>query len=209
MNRTRTVALVLAAAAAALAPALSGGAATAADGASYLQDPSGGEGKMKSLWTKDDMHKVEAQFRFHPGIQYKTITRPGPKGAEEYERKVGDPTTLAWEPGYEFAWSVSDSQGVKKLLTTKDGKQVFVLRAVLRDARRAEVAQVRQDLKDRPATGRTKIAGGKRITCDTGKYTVEWSVTRTGYGTLTGSLQWDSSCEQYRTAFTPKNQGAS
>ncbi|MFE4633989.1 hypothetical protein ACFRJ1_11495 [Streptomyces sp. NPDC056773] len=208
MNRTRTAALVLAAAAAALAPALSGAAATAAE-APYLQDPSGGDKTMKSMWTKDEMHKVEAQFRFFPGIQYKTITRPGPKGAEEYERQVGDPSTLAWEPAYEFAWSVADSQGVKKVLTTKDGKQALVLRAVLRDARRTEVAQVRQELKNRPATGRTKIPGGKRITCDTGIYTVEWSVTRTGYGTLTGSLPWDSSCEQYRTAFTPKNQGAS
>ncbi|WP_407837461.1 hypothetical protein ACE1OC_15115 [Streptomyces sp. DSM 116496] len=208
MNRTRTAVLVLAAAAAALAPALSG-AATAADGTAYLQDPSGGEKSMKSMWTKDDMHKVEAQFRFHPTIQYKTITRPGPKGAEEYERKVGDPKTLAWAPVYEFAWSVADSQGVKKVLTTKDGKQALVLHAVLRDARRAEVARVHQELQNRPATGRTKVPGGKRITCDTGVYTVEWSVTRTGYGTLTGSLPWDSSCEQYRTAFTPKNQGAS
>ncbi|MGW1774068.1 hypothetical protein [Streptomyces sp. NPDC002104] len=208
MNRTRTAALVLAAVAAALAPALSG-AATAADGTAYLQDPSGGEKAMKSMWTKDDMHKVEAQFRFHPSIQYKTVTRRGPKGAEEYERKVPDPTTLAWEPGYEFAWSVADSQGVKKILTTKDGKQVLVLHAVLRDARRAEVAQVHQELKNRPATGRTKVPGGKRIACDTGTYTVEWSVTRTGYGTLKGSLPWDSSCEQYRTAFTPRNQGAS
>ncbi|MFI5760124.1 hypothetical protein [Streptomyces sp. NPDC051563] len=208
MNRTRTAALVLAAAAAALAPALSG-PATAADGGAYLQDPSGGEKSMKSKWTKDDMHKVEAQFRFFPSIQYKTITRPGPKGAEEYERKIGDPTTLAWEPAYEFAWSVADSQGVKKVLTTKDGKQVLVLHAVLRDARRTEVAQVHQELKNRPATGRTKIPGGKRIACDTGTYTVQWSVTRTGYGTLTGSLPWDSSCEQWRTAFTPKNQGAS
>lgn len=209
MKRTRTAALLLAASVAALAPLLAQGAATAADGTAYLQDPSGGEKAMKSLWTKDDMHKVEAQFRFHPGIQYKTVMRPGPKGAEDYERKVADPKTLAWEPGYEFAWSVADSQGVKKVLTTKDGKQQIVVHAVLRDARRAEVAQVHQELKNRPATGRTKVPGGKRIACDTGKYTVEWSVTRTGYGTLTGSLPWDSDCERYRTAFTPQNQGAS
>lgn len=208
MKRTRTTALVLAAAAVALAPVLSG-AATAAEGTAYLQDPSGGEKAMKSMWTKDDMHKVEAQFRFHPGIQYKTITRPGPKGAESYERQIPDAKTLAWQPGYEFAWSVADSQGVKKVLTTKDGKQLIVVHAVLRDARRAEVAKVHQELKNQPATARAKVPGGKRIACDTGKYTVEWSVTRTGYGTLTGSLAWDSSCEQHRTAFTPENQGAS
>nr|WSX50030.1 hypothetical protein OG409_14420 [Streptomyces sp. NBC_00974] len=209
MKPTRIAALALATAAAALAPVLGQGAATAADGTSYLQDPSGGEKAMKSMWTKDDMHKLEAQFRFQPGIQYKTVTRPGPKGAESYERKVPDPKTLAWEPGYEFAWSVADSQGVKKVLTTKDGKHPIVVHAVLRDARRAKVAEVRQELTGRPATGRTKVPGGKRIACDTGKYTVEWSLTRTGYGTLTGSLPWDSSCEQYRTAFTPENQGAS
>ncbi|MBT2466906.1 hypothetical protein J7E97_03230 [Streptomyces sp. ISL-66] len=209
MKPTRIAALALATAAAALAPALGQGAATAADGTSYLQDPSGGEKAMKSMWTKDGMHKVEAQFRFRPGIQYETVTRPGPKGAESYERKVPDPKTLAWEPGYEFAWSVADSQGVKKVLTTKDGKQAIVVHAVLRDARRAKAAEVHQELTGRPATGRTKVPGGKRIACDTGKYTVEWSLTRTGYGTLTGSLPWDSSCEQYRTAFRPENQGAS
>lgn len=209
MKRTRTAALALATVAAALVPVLCQGAATAADGAAYLQDPSGGEKAMKSMWTKDDMHKVEAQFRFRPGIQYKTVTRRGPKGAEEYPRQVPDPTTLAWEPGYEFAWSVADSQGVKKVLTTKEDKHPIVLHAVLRDAKRAKAPEVDQELTNRPATGRTKIPGGKRIACDTGKYTVEWSLTRTGYGSLKGSLVWDSSCEQYRTAFTPQNQGAS
>ncbi|WP_330298323.1 hypothetical protein [Streptomyces sp. NBC_00503] len=211
MKRTRTAALALATVAAALAPVLGQGAATAAAGGTetYLQDPSGGEKAMKSMWTKDDMHKVEAQFRFRPGIQYETVTRRGPKGAEDYPRKVPDPKTLRWEPGYEFAWSVSDSQGVKKVLTTKDGKQSIVLHAVLRDAKRAKAAEMDQELTDRPATGRTKVPGGKRIACDTGKYTVEWSLTRTGYGTLKGSLAWDSSCEQYRTAFSPQNQGAS
>ncbi|MBT2450427.1 hypothetical protein J7F03_25790 [Streptomyces sp. ISL-43] len=208
MKRTRIAALALATAAAALAPALCQGSATAADGTAYLQDPSGGEKAMKSMWTKDDMHKVEAQFRFQPGIRYKTVTRPGPKGAEDFERKVPDPKTLAWEPGYEFAWSVADSQGVKKMLTTKDGKHPIVVHAVLRSANRAKAAEVHQELTNRPATGRAKVPGGKRIACDTGKYTVEWSVTRTGYGTLTGSLAWDSDCEQYRTAFTPHNQGA-
>lgn len=209
MKPTRIAALALATAVAALAPALSQGA-TAADGTAYLQDPSGGEKAMKSMWTKDDMHKVEAQFRFHPGIQYKTVTRPGPKGAEDYERQVPDPKTLAWEPGYEFAWSVADSQGVKKVLTTKDGKHPIVVRAVLRGGpRRAEAGGVRQELTNRPAVARTKVPGGKRVACDTGTYTVEWSVTRTGYGTLSGSLDWDSSCEKYRTAFTPQNQGAS
>lgn len=209
MKPTRIAALALATAAAALAPVLSQGAATAADGTSYLQDPSGGEKAMKSMWTKDDMHKMEAQFRFQPGIRYETVTRPGPKGAESYERKVPDPKTLAWEPGYEFAWSVADSQGVKKVLTTKDGKHPIVVHAVLRNEQRAKAAEVHQELVNRPATGRAKVPGGKRIACDTGKYTVEWSVTRTGYGTLTGSLPWDSSCEQYRTAFSAKNQGAS
>ncbi|MFB6615374.1 hypothetical protein ACIGFK_06005 [Streptomyces sp. NPDC085524] len=201
MKRTRIAALALATAAAALAPAL-GQAATAAEGTSFLQDPSDGEKAMKSMWTKDEMHKVEAQFRFHPGIQYKTVTRPGPAAAPDYERQVPDPKTLAWQPGYEFAWAVSDSTVVKKALTTKDGKHPIVVHAVLRrSGDRAKAGEVHQELTGKPATGRAKVAGGKRIACDTGEYTVEWSVTRSGYGTLTGTLRWDSSCEQYRTAF--------
>ncbi|MFC9811830.1 hypothetical protein ACFVJM_07170 [Streptomyces virginiae] len=200
MKRTRTAAVALATAAAALAPVLVQ-QATAAEG-TYLQDPAGGEKTMKSMWTKDEMHKVEGQFRFHPGVQYKTVSRPGHAAAPDYERKVGDPETLAWQPSYEFAWSVSDSAVVKKAVTVKEGEHPIVVHAVLRRADRSTVAEVRKELKGKPATGREKVAGGRRIACDTGEYTVEWSVTRSGYGTLTGSLRWDSSCEQYRTAFS-------
>lgn len=160
---------------------------------------------MKSMWTKDEMHKVEAQFRFHPGVQYRTVTRPGPSGAPDYERQVPDPATLAWQPSYEFAWSVADSTLVKKALTTKDGKHTIVVHAVLRSAKGAQVAVVDRELTGKPATGREKVAGGKRIACDTGEYTVEWSLTRSGYGTLSGKLPWNSSCEQYRTAFASDN----
>ncbi|UQX02757.1 hypothetical protein [Streptomyces sp. RerS4] len=204
MKRTRTAALALAATVAALAPALGQASAGAAEAAKYLQDPAG-DGKMKSMWTKDEMHKVEGQFRFYPGVQYKTVTRPGPDGAPEWERQVGDPKTLAWEPSYEFAWAVSDSTLVKKAVTTKEGKHPIVVHAVLRDAKRAKAGEITRELKDRPATGRQKVAGGRRIACDTGEYTVEWSVTRSGYGTLSGTLRWDSSCEQYRTAFSTQN----
>lgn len=157
---------------------------------------------MKSMWTKDDMHKVEAQFRFHPGIRYETVTRPGPPAAPEFEREAPDPNTLAWEPSYEFAWSVSDSTLVKKAITTKEGTHPIVVHAVLRTPKGAKAAEVHRELTGKPATGREKIAGGKRIACDTGEYTVEWSVTRTHYGTLKGSLRWNSSCEQHRTAFS-------
>ncbi|MFG2987263.1 hypothetical protein ACGFYQ_39515 [Streptomyces sp. NPDC048258] len=200
MKRTRIAALALVTTAAALAPAL-GQAATAAEGTAYLQDPAGGEKTMKSMWTDDKMHKVEGQFRFHPGIMYKTVTRPGPSGAPDYERQAPDPKTLAWQPSYEFAWSVSDSAGVKQVLTTKDGTHPIVVHAVLRTAKGSKAGEVRQKPAGKPATGREKVAGGKRIACDTGKYTVEWSVTREDYGTLTGTLPWDSSCEQHRTAF--------
>lgn len=200
MKRTRIAALALATAAAALAPVVVQ-PATAAEGTAYLQDPAGGEKTMKSMWTKDEMHKVEGQFRFHPGVQYKTVTRPGPSGAPDYERQVPDPQTLAWQPSYEFAWAVSDSTVVKKAVTVKEGEHPIVVHAVLRTPRGAKAAEVRKELTGKPATGREKVAGSKRIACDTGEYTVEWSVTRSGYGTLTGTLRWNSSCEQHRTAF--------
>lgn len=200
MKRTRMAALALATTAAALAPALVH-QATAAEGTAYLQDPAGGEKSMKSMWTKDEMHKVEAQFRFHSGVQYETVTRPGPPGAPDFERQVPDPKTLAWQPSYEFAWAVSDSTLVKKAVTTKDGRHPIEVHAVLRTAKGAKAGEVRRKLDGKPATGREKVAGGKRIACDTGEYTVEWSVTRSGYGTLTGTLRWNSSCEQHRMAF--------
>ncbi|MFE9636497.1 hypothetical protein [Streptomyces sp. NPDC006463] len=201
MKRTRIAALALVTTAAALAPAL-GRAATAAEGTAYLQDPAGGENTMKSMWTEDEMHKVEGQLRFHPGIMYRTVTRPGPAAAPGYERRVPDLKTLAWQPSYEFAWSVSDSTLVKKAMTTKEGTHPIVVHAVLRSAKGAKAGEVRKELAGKPATGRERIAGGERIACDTGEYTVEWSVTRSGYGTLTGTLHWDSSCEQHRTAFS-------
>ncbi|MFJ7202020.1 hypothetical protein ACIQWR_00580 [Streptomyces sp. NPDC098789] len=206
MKRTRIAAVALATAAAALVPALvQAAAAVPAEGSSYLQDPSGGEKAMKSRWTKDEMHKLEAQFRFHPGVQYETRTVPGPSGAPEWEAKKADPKTLAWQPKFEFAWSISDSTLVKKAVTTKNGKHPITLYAVVRRADGVEAAKVSSDSKDRPATGRATVGGDKRIACDTGEYTVEWSATRTGYGTVNGSLRWNSSCEQYRTAFAGDN----
>ncbi|MEU7551165.1 hypothetical protein AB0B01_02190 [Streptomyces sp. NPDC044571] len=204
MKRTRIAALALAASAAALAPAFGQGAATAAEG-SYLQDPAGGEKTMKSLWTKDEMHRVEGQLRFYPGIQYKTVARHGPAAASDFPHQAPDPKSLAWLPSFDFGWAVSDSTVVKKAVTTKEGTHPIVVHAVLRAADRAKVVEVRQELKDQSATGRAKVPGGKRVACDTGEYTVEWSVTRSGYGTLTGSLRWDSSCEQHRTAFAAEH----
>ncbi|MEU3406711.1 hypothetical protein ABZ766_22600 [Streptomyces sp. NPDC006670] len=207
MTRTRTAALTVVAAVAALTPVLGQAAATAADGkgegkGNLPQDPVG-SGK---AWSEDQKHKVEGEARFHPGVQYQTVTRPGPEGAPEWERKVGDPKTLAWLPSYEFAWTVSDVL-VNKGLTTKNGKHALTLHAVLRDARHTAVAQVHKELSGQAATGRQKVAGNKRIACDTGDYTVEWTIERPGYAKVGGTLRWNSSCEQYRTAFAAERAG--
>lgn len=204
MKRTRTAALALAAAAAAVAPALGQAPATAAPGTGFLQDPAGGEHEMKSMWTKDQKHKLEGQARFHPGIQYGTVSRPSHPHDPRSERQVPDPSTLSWQPSYEFAWAVSDVL-VNKGLTTKNGTHPIVVHAVLRDAKGVARAEVERKLTGQPATGRQKVPGDKKIACDTGEYTVEWSVTRTHYGTLTGTMRWDSSCERYREAFSGKN----
>ncbi|MBW5484039.1 hypothetical protein [Streptomyces bambusae] len=200
MKRTRIAALGLVTAAAALGPALA--PASAADGTTFLQDPRGGEKDMKSLWTKDDAHKVEAQFRFHPGVMYRMVDAPDRPQAAEWGAKKVDPESVSWQPKFEFAWAVSDSVVVKKALTAKDGKHPVTLYAVLRRPDGKPAAEVRSTSENRPATGRTTIDAGKRVACDSGTYTVEWSVTRTGYGTLSGSLPWNSTCESYRTAFT-------
>ncbi|MEV7545975.1 hypothetical protein [Streptomyces sp. NPDC089915] len=202
MKRTRTAALTVAAVAA-LTPALGQAAATAADGKGNLPQDPVGSGK---AWSKDQKHKVEGEARFHPGVQYETVTRPGSEAAPEWERKVGDPNTLAWMPSYEFAWTVSDVL-VNKGLTTKNGKHAITVHAVLRDARDTVVAEVDKKLTGQAATGRQKVAGGKRIACDTGDYTVEWTVDRPGYAKVGGTLRWNSSCEQYRTAFAAERAG--
>ncbi|MFD8143326.1 hypothetical protein [Streptomyces sp. NPDC059708] len=202
MKRTRTAALTVAAVAA-LTPALGQAAATAADGKGNLPQDPVGSGK---AWSKDQKHKVEGEARFHPGVQYETVTRPGSEAAPEWQRKVGDPNTLAWMPSYEFAWTVSDVL-VNKGLTTKNGKHAITVHAVLRDARDTVVAEVDKKLTGQAATGRQKVAGGKRIACDTGDYTVEWTVDRPGYAKVGGTLRWNSSCEQYRTAFAAERAG--
>ncbi|MEU3913046.1 hypothetical protein [Streptomyces sp. NPDC029721] len=209
MKRTRTAALTVtvAAAVAALTPVLGQAAATAADGkgegkGNLPQDPVG-SGRS---WSKDQKHKVEGEARFHPGVQYETVTRPGTAAAPEWERKTGDPDTLAWLPSYEFAWTVSEVL-VNKGLTTKNGKHPLVLHAVLRDAGHTAVAEVRKELAGQAATGRQKVAGNKRIACDTGDYTVEWTIERPGYAKVGGTLRWNSSCEQYRTAFAAEHTG--
>ncbi|QES49909.1 hypothetical protein DEJ50_20870 [Streptomyces venezuelae] len=201
MKRTRIAALALATAAAALAPALV--EASAADGTSFLQDPAGGEQEMRSA--KDGKYKVEGQLRFHPGVVYSMVPRPAAKGQQDWgggtDRKVPDPKSLAWEPKFEFAWGVSEVALLKKALASK-GRHPVVLHATLWTADRTKAAEVHSSVKERPATGRTTLPGGKRIACDTGGYTVDWSVTRTGHGSVGGTLKWNADCAQYRTAFS-------
>ncbi|MFF4492858.1 hypothetical protein [Streptomyces sp. NPDC001546] len=203
MKRTRTAALTAVAAVAALSPALGQAAATAADGKGNLPQDPVGSGK---AWSGDQKHKVEGQVRFHPGVQYRTVTRPGPESAPEWERQVGDPETLAWLPSYEFSWTVSDVL-VSKGLSTKNGKHALALHAVLRDGRRGVVGEVDKKLSGQPATGSQKIPGNQRVACDTGEYTVEWTLERPGYAKIGGTLRWDSSCEQYRKAFAAERAG--
>ncbi|MER6214843.1 hypothetical protein ABT213_12350 [Streptomyces sp. NPDC001674] len=203
MKRTRTAALTAVAAVAALSPALGQAAATAADGKGNLPQDPVGSGK---AWSGDQKHKVEGQVRFHPGVQYRTVTRPGPESAPEWERQVGDPETLAWLPSYEFSWTVSDVL-VSKGLSTKNGKHALALHAVLRDGRHGVVGEVDKKLSGQPATGSQKIPGNQRVACDTGEYTVEWTLERPGYAKIGGTLRWDSSCEQYRKAFAAERAG--
>ncbi|MEU3313069.1 hypothetical protein ABZ716_12860 [Streptomyces sp. NPDC006687] len=203
MKRTRTAALTAVAAVAALSPALGQAAATAADGKGNLPQDPVGSGK---AWSGDQKHKVEGQVRFHPGVQYRTVTRPGPESAPEWERQVGDPDTLAWLPSYEFSWTVSDVL-VSKGLSTKNGKHALALHAVLRDGRHGVVGEVDKKLSGQPATGSQKIPGNQRVACDTGEYTVEWTLERPGYAKIGGTLRWDSSCEQYRKAFAAERAG--
>ncbi|MER5932881.1 hypothetical protein [Streptomyces sp. NPDC002054] len=203
MKRTQTAALALATAVAALAPALV--EASAADGTAFLQDPAGGEKKMRS--TKDKTYKVEGQLRFHPGVVYTMVPRPAAKGGQDWaggaEGEMPDPKSLAWEPKFEFAWGVSDVALLKTALASK-GRHPVVLHATLWTADRTKAAEVHSTVKDRPATGRTTLPGGKRIACDTGGYTAEWSVTRSGHGSVGGTLKWNADCAQYRTAFSQK-----
>ncbi|MEV8534491.1 hypothetical protein [Streptomyces sp. NPDC051211] len=197
MKRTRIAALALATAAAALTPTLV--EASAADGSSFLQDPAGGEKEMRS--TKDKKYKVEGQVRFHPGVVYTMVPRTGGKGDPDWGGNTPDPKTLAWEPKFEFAWAVSEVALLKKTLSS-NGKHPVVLHATLWTADRTKAAEVHSDVKDRPAEGSATLPGGKRIACDTGAYTVEWSVTRSGHGSVGGRLKWNADCEQYRTAFS-------
>ncbi|MFF5445274.1 hypothetical protein [Streptomyces sp. NPDC012888] len=206
IRRTRTTALVLASAAAALAPALVG-PASAAEGTSYLQDPAGGEKDMKAFRTADKQHKVEGQLRFHPGVVYSMVPRNSAKGDPDWGAQAPDPKTLAWQPKFEFAWAVSDLDPVKKILTLKKGKHPVTLHATLWKADRTKAAEVHSTVQDRPATGSVVLPGSKRIACDTGEYTVEWQLTRTGYGSVGGTLKWDADCAQYRRAFAEGTGG--
>ncbi|MEV7615981.1 hypothetical protein [Streptomyces sp. NPDC089799] len=205
MKRTRIAALVLVGSAAALAPAL----ASAADQVSYLQDPAGDGKAMKKLWTKGKEHKVEGQARFHPGVVYTMTERKGNKNEHQgdWGSQVPDPESLAWEPKFEFAWAVSDAKLVKGAVTTQGGKHPVVLHGVLRRADGSKAAEVHSSVAGRPAKGKATLPGGKRIACDTGEYTVEWSITRTHYGTLGGTMKWNADCTNHRTAFRQANTG--
>jgi hypothetical protein len=208
MNRIRSAALVTAAALSALVPAALSQAAggPSGPGTSYLQDPSGGGQAMKSAWTEGDRHKLSGQFRFHPGMDYKLKDKPGPSAAPEWAGKTPDLDTLVYRPEFVFSYEVATSAILKKGITEKKGRHPVTLHAVLRDPKGAEVARFHEPKPDRAATGEKTVPLGRTVGCDTGTYTVQWQIARTGgagdAASVGGELRWNSSCTSFRDALS-------
>ncbi|MFJ6936873.1 hypothetical protein [Streptomyces sp. NPDC101132] len=203
MKRIRLALVTTAAALFTLTPALTaaGAPAAAPPSGSYVQDPAGD--KMRQEWSEDGRRRLDGQFRLHSGLQMAKKQKPGPKGAPEWGGQVGDPATARYEPAFEFAYEVHSAAVLRKsVLAGKSGTHDVTLRAVLRDARGGLVAEFEEAKAGRHHTLRTTHPTGKRVACDTGVYTAEWSISRTGPDaqtvTVAGRVTWDSSCEQLR-----------
>ncbi|MFJ5549613.1 hypothetical protein [Streptomyces sp. NPDC093225] len=201
----RTVPLL----AAGLALLAAGTAATAAAPPpdAYTQDPAGGDKTMRTAWTKDEHHRLEAQFRFHPGVVFKTRKRPATQEAPDWGGGAPDPATLAYEPKVEFAYDVYSGRLLRgsSLGAAKKGTHDVTLDATVVSERGAKVAEFHEAKAGRPAGFRATYPLGRRVACDSGAYTVRWSITRTGpadaTATVRGTLRWDSDCARLRKAF--------
>ncbi|MER7759149.1 hypothetical protein [Streptomyces sp. NPDC097619] len=207
MNRIRTAAF---AGTAVLLSVLAPAALSRADGPSsarHLQDPAGGNKAMKTAWTGGDKHKLSGQFRFHPGMDYKLKDKPGPAGAPEWGSKTPDLNTVAYRPRMVFSYEIATSTLLRKGISEKKGKHAVTLRAVLRDARGKRIAAVDEAKADRPAVLEKEFPVGRKIACDSGVYTVAWSISRTGpadtdRATVKGTLDWDSSCKEFKDSLS-------
>ncbi|MCB5169812.1 hypothetical protein LG634_34050 [Streptomyces bambusae] len=208
MKRFHTAALATAAALSVLGPAAlaqaggPGPGRTTGTGTAYLQDPAGGNTDMKTAWTKGDKHKLSGQFRFHPGMDYKLKDKPG--APSEWGAKTPDLNTLVHRPKFEFTYEIATQVILKKGLSEKKGKHPVTLHAVLRDAKGGQIATVHEARADAPATLTKSFPLGKKVACDSGKYTVTWSVTRTGAepAEVGGTVKWNASCKEFRDALS-------
>ncbi|MEV7121247.1 hypothetical protein [Kitasatospora griseola] len=160
-------------------------------------------------WTSDGWHKVCGTFTFHPHLSYQMRDKKDKHGIPIWGVKVPDLENSWWDPQLEFAYDIWTSILVSKGAVNQRGEHTVGL----------FVAVYTQEQWDQKvAMSVTPVAKfnttqspshsyhgtfpmGVKLECDSGKYYVEWSISRIsndgtrdrqGDGGPHGLIVWDS-----------------
>ncbi|TBO59333.1 hypothetical protein EYS09_12715 [Streptomyces kasugaensis] len=173
------------------------------------------EKQSKTEWTSDKWHKVCGEFTFHPFLRYQKRDKKDQYGAPIWGVEVPDLNSAWWDPMFEFAYDIWTSNVVSSELVptvvTQRGDHVVGLFAAIYtqeqwDARVTKrvtpFAKFTKKVSPNPSyTFRETFPTEQRIECDSGKYYVEWSISRSeddgtrdrqGDGGPQGLIVWDS-----------------
>ncbi|MFE9906555.1 hypothetical protein [Streptomyces achromogenes] len=159
-------------------------------------------------WTSDDWHKVCGEFTFRPHLRYR-MTDKKKNGVTVWGVQVPDLNSAWWEPEFEFSYEIWTSILVSKGAVNQRGEHSVHLYAVVYregDGRYTSREQISEfaTTQSPSCSFRGTFPMGSRIECDSGKYRVEWSISRIdndgtrdrqGDGGPQGIIKWDSNAE--------------
>ncbi|MEU9487447.1 hypothetical protein AB0D83_27945 [Streptomyces decoyicus] len=181
----------------------------------------------KTEWTSDDWHKVCGEFTFHPQFKYRMRDKKDKHGIPMWGVQVPDLESAWWEPKFQFAydiWTANVVSGAMPTVLTQRGKHIVGLFAAVYTQeqwdervtmRVTPVAKFTTKLCPDPSYSfRETFPMGQSIACDSGKYYVEWSISRSeddgtrdrqGDGGPQGLIVWDSDARRVKDEVA-KNQ---
>ncbi|MYT33309.1 MULTISPECIES: hypothetical protein [unclassified Streptomyces] len=169
----------------------------------------------KSEWTSNDWYKVCGEFTFRPRLRYQMMNKKDHSGRPIWGVEVPDLNSARWEPEFEFAYDIWTSNGVSGAALTQRGQHSVWLFATIYSEYQwsgggryetARVAKIGTKRCCKPSHRET-ISADRRIECDSGKYYVEWSISRLaddgtadrqGDGGPQGVIEWDSDAAQIK-----------
>ncbi|MGW2425049.1 hypothetical protein ACWC0C_38405 [Streptomyces sp. NPDC001709] len=168
----------------------------------------------KTEWTSDNWHKVCGEFTFHPNFRYQMRDKKV-NGVAIWGVQVPDLENAWWEPKFEFAYdiwtsNVVSSEVVPTVVTQRGEHTVGLYAAVYKEGTKytsREKLTVFKSTEGLSYSFRGTFPMGRRIECGSGKFRVEWAISRIendgtrdrqGDGGPEGVIEWDSDAAEIK-----------